>query len=224
MSQSFYSRISPGDPRIGVGPYRIRAPNVSWQDHGKKRIVVSYIYLLILRQLRQQGIIRANALLETVESTLQARRGSQGNQGAHQLLRELRVGNTLIYHLPNIGPYVTATLVYCSAAVSDIPTAYNDADGLIEISIRPEFLRLAMACVSDAPPGNGEIFRTLCDNFVTACQRAKLRSQDGNVDGILDGHIGDAKQLRSRADAYSRHDLNHWLDLINREAISLVNP
>jgi hypothetical protein len=47
-------------------------------------------------------VIPVKALPETVESTLSARRGSGRNQGAHQLLRELRLGSDAIWNLNNI--------------------------------------------------------------------------------------------------------------------------
>lgn len=121
-------RMDPGSPMMGDDTYHIKARNISVTSHARKRIIISYVYLLVLRELRTQSLIAADAQLKVTPATLQAKRSSAPNQAAHQLLRELMVDNGALYRLDGISPEIKKTLVYCSSATSDINAEFNRAD------------------------------------------------------------------------------------------------
>jgi hypothetical protein len=201
-------RASPGDV-TWVGPERFKViRNQQVDNHATRRIGVSYIYLMILRELRIRNCIRVGAPLDIVRPTLQSCRGNQADhtEGAHQLLRELACDDVCIYLLPGLTPEEKAALVYCTSTVTVVPSVYNTVDGLIEVQIADDFLALARLVVSEQPPDNSMLWDRLLEAFCDAVSDAAYHQGiycsllEGREQFLLNPYCAEAVELYSLID------------------------
>lgn len=219
-------RIDPGSPAMGDDRYKIIAKNASDTSHARKRIVISYIYLLLLQKLKADNFITAAANLVKTSATLQAKTGKSGNQAAHQLLRELKADGAALYTIQGITPELKKALVYCCAATSDIHASFNMADGKIETAMEKQFVDLAKAVISDRPPTKEQILKFLIEGFSAAAKREQGNQSDAGVLQVLEIYLSEMKALESKVAVITKKDPAYWLALIARDGIqSMVqNP
>lgn len=132
--------------------YIVKAKHQSESKHFGKRILVTYLYLLILRELSLRGALPDGSAL-SVPMTLQANKGHGENQCAHQLLGELTVGGRHIYTLLGLTKLERRSIIYCTSAVSDIHKSYNFVDGYIEKNGRDYYTHLANRIIMEGRAG-----------------------------------------------------------------------
>ena len=214
------------------GTFRYKANiNKSAATHGKKRLVLSYIYLLLLKQVTEAGHIPANTQLKKVSASLQAGGAGHGNEAAHQLLREvgfsapLGAGIEYPYDIVEMPQDMRAALIYCTSATSDIEKKYNTADSQLEVCIQFDFLALAQRCVSDARPADTAIWDRLVQIFNAACDAACIRAENRSRDvtnPILNSYKADAISLNGNSGTITGKSVAHWITLIRDNGMDVV--
>ena len=159
-----------------AGNYIVRANNQSESTHGRKRVLITYIYLCVLRDLSIRGALPIGRA-QTVSMTLQAKGGHGQNQGAHQVLGELTVGGRHVYSLLGLEQLERRAVIYCTSAVSVIDKTYNQVDGYIEKAGRAGYVNLANRILTEAQAGralpNGIIWSGVIAIFKNALVRAR---------------------------------------------------
>ncbi|MET3134547.1 hypothetical protein AAKU55_004847 [Oxalobacteraceae bacterium GrIS 1.11] len=138
-----------------AGNYVVRTRNQSEDQHGQKRITITYIYLRILRDLKLRGAV-PDGPAASIPMTLQAKGGvTRDNKRAHQVLGELSVGGRNIYTLLGLTQLERRAVAYCTSAVSDIHKSCNFVDNFIEQTGRPGYVNLANHILREAHAGRG---------------------------------------------------------------------
>lgn len=199
----------------------VKARNRNHDHHAEKRFIVTYIYLLMIKHLIATGKLAVGPV-ERVPMTLQAKGGSNGNQGAHQVLGELTVGGRHLYQLEDLTLAELRTIAYCNSAVSDIPKAYNFVDNLLEAEGREKYKKLASAMVqADPPMPNTQIWDDLMKIFADACSASRgvseiniaagQRDSFPIMQGILVAHTSRLLSLNARRDKLTRVGIDKFM-------------
>lgn len=202
----------------------VSAKNKNQSNHVGKRFMLTYIYLLMIKHLLAVGRLNVEPV-KLAPMTLQAKGGKGGNQGAHQVLGELTVGNDPLYHLPGLTKAELRAIVYCNSAVSDIPKAYNFVDNLLEKEGRESYKNLADAIVKAATPmPNTDIWNTLMTIFLDACDQSKNKTENDlpgpqrgsfpEMQTILAAHVTQLLTLNARRDKLTRVGIDKWMSNI----------
>jgi hypothetical protein len=212
--------------------YVVRARNQSAVNHGKKRVMITYVYLLILRDLKLRGALPDGPAV-SIPMTLQAKGGvTRDNQCAHQVLGELSVGGRNIYTLLGLTQLERRAISYCTSAVSDIHKSYNFVDNFLEHAGRPGYVNLANHILREGHAGralpNLTIFNGVIAIFKNACTQAKpevrrtakpeYRPLIPNMLNILDDHLTKIDLMSARSAQTAAHDTNHYMTQINDNA------
>ena len=196
----------------------VRAPNQNDRNHGKKRIGLTYIYLLIIQRLVQDGRLPVGRF-EAAPMSLQAK-GSHGhNQAAHQLLGELTIAGQHLYSLPGLTFDEQRALTYCTSAVSDIHKLYNFADNYLETWSRPAFVTLANDILFGRISDRETLWNRIIDIVSISCVNAKsdvdirhrVVGERDPVKAILEQYRTDALALRGRAHSVAGAGVDHWI-------------
>lgn len=203
--------------------FAVRARSDNDRLHAFRRIGVSYIYLLLLKNIGRCPTEGSQG------ASVQARSGDGVTQGAHQLIWELTVDRANIHELGGLNDRQKAAAIYCASQVSVIAAVYNKADNYIEKTARPKFLKLAQDVVLGNLQDRAEIWRDLIVLFADACSEGLtwadsciengLKVDENEViKNILVQHRVDVLSLLSRADRVAHRDVDFWLDKIVRGA------
>jgi hypothetical protein len=173
--QSFMRAL---EKTISVGPsqkYIVKATNQSADDHILKRFAITYVYLVVLRDLRLANVL-PQGRAESCKAQLQAKKASRlTHQAAHQLLAELTIGNQPVYSLASLSMSERQTLCYCNSAVSDIHKTYNFVDNFLERGAKPGYVSLANRILTPANAlANGALWDCLTAIFSNALARARI--------------------------------------------------
>jgi len=214
--------------------YAISAKNLVEKTHCKKRIGISFIYLMILQDLveRFPVQVRGAECALTTMATLQTKSGSGPTQAAHQVIGELQLGGVYLYNLLFLNPRERKALVYCTAAVSVIDRAYNIADFNLEQFARPAFLQLAVRVQMGEPimAGNlwGNIIQIVIDSCAPAIERVKTlfnndlaenrryNTTQFEIAKILEGYKSAALEALDQRNRVEQFSTNDWIGLILR--------
>ena len=156
--------------------YIVKAKNQSESTHGRKRVLITYIYLCVLRDLSIRGALPIGRA-QTVAMTLQAKGGHGQNQGAHQILGELTVGGRHIYSLLGLEQLERRAVIYCTSAVSVIDKSYNLVDGYIEKAGRDGYVNLANRILSEAQAGRALSNRLIWSGVIVIFKDAFTRAR-----------------------------------------------
>lgn len=170
--------------------------------HASNRVRVTFVTLLALHEMVQQGL-RSSMPVVCAGASLQCPgRSSTGSDGkprqdAHQVLRELSINGVPLYDLPEtarLSPEVKTVLTYCHGTVSHLDGAYNEADGLVEHQIVVEMLDLAHMILSQTlwqrAGKHSHIFGRLLWSFIViryryAIRMALIHAEDMKIRQIL---------------------------------------
>lgn len=193
------------------------------QTHARKRMGLTYIYVLLLR--------KANRLLGEfdaylVHASLQARKGKAVNktEGAHQLLREVSLGNKFAYALNQMPQGLKGCLVYCASQVSVIDASYNRADQLLEEPepTLKEYIDLVRKYIrkdEDSASMRGELFDEICTLFTNSVGNAKAHALTQHGDKaksqhLLDQYATEFLKLKSQRAKVIRKSTEDWMFLM----------
>lgn len=202
-------------------------------DHPKRRVLVSYISLCLLYRLVRAERVPKNATVEAPGASLK-RNGNTSrpghNQLAHQILREITINGKFYYKLPGLDETEKKVLVYCHCVCSDIPTAFNQADGFLEQKIRAPYLTFARRILNDelssfshvrtkapgAKVGGAfpEILKTLITMFITACDEGRTVAETDQHKQIIDGYKAAALAMETKAHIIADQEFDHWVETI----------
>jgi hypothetical protein len=156
--------------------YIVRAKNQSESAHGGKRVLITYIYLCVLRDLSIRGALPIGRA-QHVGMTLQAKGGHGQNQGAHQILGELTVGGRHIYLLLGLNQLERRTVIYCTSAVSVLDKTYNHVDNYIEKAGRDGYINLANRILIEAQAGRSLSNRVIWSGVIAIFKNALTRAR-----------------------------------------------
>lgn len=199
------------------------------KEHPKRRIVTSYISLIILHRLVSTDRVKDNAIIEAPGAQIQ-RQGSpagRDNQLAHQIIREITIDGKFFYTLPNLEPDEKDALVYCHSVCSDIHKDYNTADGFVEKKARTPYLALAKEIVKNeftmftniAYP---KILDKLFALFEKACQDSLTEQPPQKIADIITQYGKDALVVKAAASQISSKSLDYWVGIIKDGGIKKV--
>lgn len=207
--------------------YLVKARHSSEGQHGKKRVLVTYAYLLVLRDLMIRGAL-PRGMVAQVPMTVQApSKPGPDIQAAHQILGELTVGGRHIYSLLGLTQPERRAVVYLTSAVSAIDKKYNFVDNFLERAGRPYYVSLAQSIVDGRLLDQNLIFRNLVSIFRNAALSAKgTIPGDPNADyatcsdamlKIVDDHITVFDKLFSNSRKYTNDTVPQIMAVIEQK-------
>lgn len=224
------TRFIRANPFENVGfaqSYAIAANCNSTTLHFKRRVLITYIYVLLIKYLREMGKLPNGQVANAPMSLQMNRTLAGGHQDAHQVLGEITVGGQHLYEISGLYPEVRRAIVYCNSAVSDLPAEYNMADGYIEDTGRRNYVALVQQVVSGTLTSNQAIYDRIVNIFADALilGRARLRA-DRNIgqqpwqgmDAILVTHGNDVPWLRNQSNLYGSKSMADFVLYINRNS------
>jgi hypothetical protein len=204
--------------------YLVKARHGNEGQHGRKRVFVTYAYLLVLRDLMIRGALPQGAVTQ-VPMTVQApSRAGPDIQAAHQILGELTVGGRHIYSLLGLTQPERRAIVYLTSAVSAIDKKFNFVDNFLERAGRPNYVALAQSIVDGRLLDQGLIFRNTVGVFRAAAQVARAQipgdpspgyagCKDAMLD-IVDDHIAVFDGLFASSARFTNTTVQQIMDMI----------
>jgi hypothetical protein len=215
----------------GRASIEIYAANKSADNHPKKRVVISYITLLIFVEMRRRGYIDRAARITLAGATLQSSQGvPKGYQGAHQNLGELFINDQPAYSLIQDGT-LQQTLKYCFGVVSCIHKSYNWADDFVEARARRVFCHLAQDVVTwDIPPVDilgrvltlfgGACRDALSDPNILAGAPSGKYTDMGWIAQCLNAYLVAVRELKPKIAVIAARPLTGWIDEIREHGLT----
>ena len=155
----------------------IKAPNKSSEEHPKKRIVLTYIALAIIRDQLIKGTLDPKTT-EGAFGSVSVQSSQQShppNQGAHQTLGEIEINKVPAYSAAGLNLRVSQALRYCFAATSDIYYSYNKTDNYVERAARPRIETLLNEIIGN-PTQKSQVYilARVCGEFGLAVKAARV--------------------------------------------------
>jgi hypothetical protein len=204
--------------------FKVTAKNLNHENHAKKRVIVTFIYLMIFLQivgrLKKQNV--HVGLCKRTGASLQSKSANKANntQAAHQLLCEIKVDDMYLFECQKLQMTFLEkhAIVYCTSAVSIVDESYNTADGLIEKTSRKEIPVIAQAISDGKTFLSGELWDKVVHIFRLACEvgledpNEKIRTND--VTTVLTSYQATAEKLLQSRSKMEKYDAEYWINLI----------
>jgi hypothetical protein len=168
------SEVKKKGPRASVA---IKAKNKSSGDHPKKRIVLTYISLAIIRDQLIKGTLDPKTTQGAFGSVSvqSSQKSHPPKQGAHQTLGEIEINKVPAYSVVGLELRVSQALLYCFAATSDIYYSYNKADNYVERAARPKIAILLNEIIAKPTvKSQTYILARVCGEFGLAVKAARV--------------------------------------------------
>jgi hypothetical protein len=202
--------------------FKVTAKNLSHENHAKKRVVITFIYLMIFLQiigrLKKQKV--NVSLCEKTGASLQSKSRDQSNntEAAHQLLCEIKVDGMYLYECEKLEMTFLEkyAIVYCTAAVSIVDKSYNDADGLIEKTSKTEIPKIAQAISTRQKTySTGELWEEVVAIFRRACDVELVKEIRNNTTReVLKKYKETSDKLLHSRSKMEKYDAEYWINLI----------
>jgi hypothetical protein len=188
---------------------RSRQINRDPMVHARRRLYVTYVVLRAIDEAAQNRRLSAEATVRCIAASQQEIGAGGGEyQDAHQLLREVAIGNDYTYDCVEASR--KTAIMLCHGVVSHLEARYNNADNGIEEAIADAYVRLVTDVVdgqlrrtsTSARSFRELLWRGLCGCYLGAIQTALGTAVDEDPRNVLAMYEAIAKHLLHEPPTY----------------------